>query len=71
MAARRFSELTGQDHVVGRLPTRLNNSAYIMRTSFTGTRGIGKTTIARILAKALNCRTGITLVALRNLFGLH
>jgi DNA polymerase-3 subunit gamma/tau len=55
-----FSELTGQDHVVRALTNALEQQRLHHAYLFTGTRGIGKTTIARILAKALNCRTGIT-----------
>ncbi|MDQ3186130.1 MAG: DNA polymerase III subunit gamma/tau [Pseudomonadota bacterium] len=55
-----FSELTGQDHVVRALTNALEQQRLHHAYLFTGTRGIGKTTIARILAKALNCETGIT-----------
>ncbi|MGH8684445.1 MAG: DNA polymerase III subunit gamma/tau, partial [Nitrosospira sp.] len=55
-----FSELTGQDHVVRALTNALEQKRLHHAYLFTGTRGIGKTTIARILAKALNCETGIT-----------
>lgn len=55
-----FSQLTGQDHVVRALTNALEQQRLHHAYLFTGTRGIGKTTIARILAKALNCRTGIT-----------
>ncbi|MEO7558661.1 MAG: DNA polymerase III subunit gamma/tau [Nitrosospira sp.] len=57
---RSFSELTGQDHVVRALTNALEQKRLHHAYLFTGTRGIGKTTIARILAKALNCQTGIT-----------
>jgi DNA polymerase-3 subunit gamma/tau len=57
---RRFSELTGQDHVVRALTNALEQKRLHHAYLFTGTRGIGKTTIARILAKALNCETGVT-----------
>ncbi|SFO16849.1 DNA polymerase-3 subunit gamma/tau [Nitrosospira briensis] len=57
---RSFSELTGQDHVVKALANALEQKRLHHAYLFTGTRGIGKTTIARILAKALNCQTGIT-----------
>jgi len=55
-----FSELTGQDHVVKALTNALERKRLHHAYLFTGTRGVGKTTIARILAKALNCETGIT-----------
>jgi len=55
-----FSELTGQDHVVKALMHALEQQRLHHAYLFTGTRGVGKTTIARILAKALNCETGVT-----------
>ena len=55
-----FSELTGQEHVVRALTNALEQKRLHHAYLFTGTRGVGKTTIARILAKALNCETGIT-----------
>ncbi len=55
-----FSELTGQDHVVRALTNALDRQRLHHAYLFTGTRGVGKTTIARILAKALNCESGIT-----------
>ncbi len=57
---RRFSELTGQDHVVRALTNALQQKRLHHAYLFTGTRGIGKTTVARILAKALNCQTEVT-----------
>jgi len=55
-----FSGLTGQDHVVRALTNALEQKRLHHAYLFTGTRGVGKTTIARILAKSLNCETGIT-----------
>jgi DNA polymerase-3 subunit gamma/tau len=55
-----FSELTGQDHVVKALTNALEQKRLHHAYLFTGTRGIGKTTIARILAKALNCQAGVS-----------
>jgi DNA polymerase-3 subunit gamma/tau len=57
---RSFSQLIGQEHVVRALTNALEQKRLHHAYLFTGTRGVGKTTIARILAKALNCRTGIT-----------
>jgi DNA polymerase III subunit gamma/tau len=52
---RTFSEVVGQEHVVRALTNALQHDRMHHAYLFTGTRGVGKTTIARILAKALNC----------------
>ena len=57
---RNFSALVGQEHVVRALTHALEQKRLHHAYLFTGTRGVGKTTLARILAKALNCETGIT-----------
>ena len=55
-----FAELVGQEHVVRALGNALKQQRSHHAYLFTGTRGVGKTTLARIIAKALNCETGIT-----------
>src|SRR3954454_13706084 len=57
---KKFSELVGQEHVVRALANALDSQRLHHAYLFTGTRGVGKTTLARILAKAINCETGIT-----------
>jgi len=57
---RSFETLVGQDHVVRALTHALEQQRLHHAYLFTGTRGVGKTTISRILAKSLNCETGIT-----------
>jgi len=57
---RRFSELVGQEHVVRALTHALDSGRLHHAFLFTGTRGVGKTTIARVFAKSLNCERGPT-----------
>ncbi|MDQ9993354.1 DNA polymerase III subunit gamma/tau [Acinetobacter pittii] len=57
---RNFNELVGQNHVSRALSSALERGRLHHAYLFTGTRGVGKTTIARILAKCLNCETGVT-----------
>jgi len=57
---RDFASLVGQEHVVRALTHALDQKRLHHAYLFTGTRGVGKTTLSRILAKALNCETGIT-----------
>ena len=57
---RRFEELTGQEHVLRALSNALSTNRVHHAFLFTGTRGVGKTTIARIFSKCLNCESGVT-----------
>jgi DNA polymerase-3 subunit gamma/tau len=57
---RNFPEMVGQAHVLRALTNALENNRLHHAYLFTGTRGVGKTTIARILAKSLNCEKGVS-----------
>jgi len=55
-----FTEMVGQEHVLRALINALDHNRLHHAYLFTGTRGVGKTTLARLLAKCLNCETGIS-----------
>jgi DNA polymerase-3 subunit gamma/tau len=55
-----FTELVGQEHVVRAISNALTQNRLHHAYLLTGTRGVGKTTLARIMAKALNCETGVS-----------
>ncbi|WP_460050815.1 DNA polymerase III subunit gamma/tau [Sessilibacter sp. MAH2] len=57
---RNFHEMVGQEHVLRALINALDHNRLHHAYLFTGTRGVGKTTIARILAKCLNCESGVS-----------
>jgi DNA polymerase-3 subunit gamma/tau len=57
---KRFTEMVGQEHVLRALTNALDTGKVHHAFLFTGTRGVGKTTVARILAKSLNCETGVS-----------
>jgi DNA polymerase-3 subunit gamma/tau len=57
---KRFTEMVGQGHVLTALANALTEGRVHHAFLFTGTRGVGKTTVARIFAKCLNCETGVT-----------
>ena len=55
-----FSQVVGQEHVVQALSNSLDSNKIHQAYLFSGTRGVGKTTIGRILTKSLNCEQGLT-----------
>ncbi|HLS98432.1 MAG: DNA polymerase III subunit gamma/tau [Porticoccaceae bacterium] len=57
---RTFDEMVGQEHVLKALVNGLDNGRLHHAYLFTGTRGVGKTTLARIIAKCLNCERGVS-----------
>jgi DNA polymerase-3 subunit gamma/tau len=57
---RSFAEMTGQEHVLGALSNALDSGRLHHAFLFAGTRGVGKTTVARILAKCFNCERGVS-----------
>lgn len=57
---RTFAQMAGQEHVLRALINGLDNDRLHHAFLFTGTRGVGKTTVARIFAKALNCEAGVS-----------
>jgi DNA polymerase-3 subunit gamma/tau len=57
---RKFAEMVGQEHVLRALINALDNDRLHHAYLFTGTRGVGKTTVARIFAKSLNCEKGVS-----------
>jgi DNA polymerase-3 subunit gamma/tau len=57
---KRFTEMVGQEHVLKALANSLDSGKVHHAFLFTGTRGVGKTTVARILAKSLNCEMGVS-----------
>ncbi len=57
---RNFTEMVGQEPILRMLMNALDSQRLHHAYLFTGTRGVGKTTLARILAKCLNCETGVT-----------
>jgi DNA polymerase-3 subunit gamma/tau len=57
---KKFTEMVGQEHVLKALGHALDSGKVHHAFLFTGTRGVGKTTVARILAKSLNCETGVS-----------
>lgn len=57
---RNFQDMVGQEHILRMLANALEQKRIHHAYLFTGTRGVGKTTIARILAKCLNCEIGVT-----------
>ena len=57
---KQFGEMVGQQHVLQALVNALDSNRLHHAYLFTGTRGVGKTTIARIFSKSLNCEKGIS-----------
>jgi DNA polymerase-3 subunit gamma/tau len=57
---KKFAEMVGQEHVLRALGHALDSGKVHHAFLFTGTRGVGKTTVARILAKSLNCEVGVS-----------
>jgi len=55
-----FNEIVGQEHILRMLINALDHQRLHHAYLFTGTRGVGKTTLARLLSKCLNCETGVT-----------
>ena len=68
---RTFAEMVGQEHVLRALVNALDADRLHHAFLFAGTRGVGKTTVARILAKCLNCEIGHDVDALRQVFGVR